>query len=197
MRIPQAMLTAVLCAGSVVAAHAQRPITTPTRGTTGAGTVPSNISFAYDAAHGKIDATGVRLATSTIKSNSVSPTIGAINITVHIIVYSHFEAGTTYHCSVNAIGGILDLDNGTVDGAIETANTFAVGSGTSYTCSFHIPYTWTLAHDPGADSGLIIAFGAAAVNTHGEVGHSTLQVDGIENLPPSGATSNFSYTVAL
>jgi hypothetical protein len=155
------------------------------------------MSFAYDAAHDKIDTTGVHLATTTVKSNSVSPTTGTINITLYIKVLSNFGAGATYHCSVNAIGGIIDLDTGTVDGAIETANTLGTGAAGGYVCHFRVPYSWTLAHDPGADSGLIIAFGAAAVNAHGEVVHSTLQVDGIENLPASGATSSFSYNVTL
>jgi hypothetical protein len=198
MRISPAMLAVVLCAGSVVTAHAQlKPISGPTRGTATTGTLPSGVSFAYDAQQGKIDTAGVHLSTSTIKSNSVSPTTGTIIVMVHISLVSRFAAGTTYQCTANAIGGILDLDTGTVDGAVETASGTAVGGGTSLTCALRLPYSWTLAHDPGADSGLIIAFGASAKDAKGVVTRSTLQVDGIENLPANGAAETFSYNVVL
>jgi hypothetical protein len=60
-----------------------------------------------------------------------------------------------------------------------------------------MPYSWTLPPDGGADTGLILAFGVSAVNVHSEVQRSTLQLDGIENLPASGASSKFSFNVAL
>jgi hypothetical protein len=64
------------------------------------------------------------------------------------------------------------------------------------------PYSWTLPPDPGADTGLILAFGVSAVsqgsqNSAGVVERSTLQLDGIENLPASGATSTFTFGVTL
>jgi len=198
MRIPHAFCAVVLCAASAFAAHAQQSTSSNlVKAPTGVSKLPGGMNFNYDAQHGLITATGVQLKTTTQKSNSVSPTTGTIQLTINIKVLSHFETGTTYHCSVYALGGILDTDTATVDGGLENANTFAVGSGGSYTCTVKIPYSWTLPHDPGADSGLILAFGAAAVNPHSEVEHSTLQLDGVENLPANGATSTFTFNVAL
>jgi hypothetical protein len=98
---------------------------------------------------------------------------------------------------VYAIGGIIDTDTGTVDGGLENANNFATASGGKYSCTLRIPYAWTLPSTAGADSGLILGFGVAAVNPQSEVQRSTLQVDGIENLPANGATSKFTFNVAL
>ena len=195
MRILRVIPALALCIAGALAAHAQQPNLARVPGSSAARPVPNALSFAYDA-HG-ITASGVQLKTSTIKNNSVSPTTGTITVTLNIKVASRFESGTTYHCSVNAIGGIIDVETGTVDGGIETVNNFATGSGNSYSCTMRIPYSWTLAHDPGADSGLILAFGVGAINTHSEVEHSTLQVDGIENLPASGAATTYTFNVVL
>jgi hypothetical protein len=183
-----------ICA--VTSVNAQQPATTP-RSAAAPAKLPPGMSFAWDASHTQITSGGVQLKASTLKSNSVSPTTGYVNIQINIKVRSRLEASTAYHCSAYVLGGIIDLDNGTVDGGLETANALASGSSGTYTCKFNIPYSWTLASDPGSDSGLIIAFGAAALNTKGEVQHSTLQVDGIENLPENGASSLFVYNVAL
>lgn len=184
-----------LCAVTPTIVNAQQPVIPPRSGVT--AKPPTGMSFVWDAQHSQIISNGVQLKTSTLKSNSVSPTTGIINIVVNIRSLSRFQAGTVYRCSAYVLGGIIDLDTATIDGGIESVNTDASGSGGTYKCTFRIPYSWTLASDSGADGGLIIAFGAAAVNPKGEVQHSTLQVDGIENLPATGATSSFAYTVAL
>lgn len=198
MRIPCLLSALTLCAASSLAVHAQQSNSNIARvpGATAVRVVPNSMNFTYDAAKG-ITANGVQLRSSTIKSNSVSPIIGSIIVTINVKVLTRFEAGTTYHCSVNAIGGIIDTDTGTVDGGIETVNNFATGSGGTYSCVLRIPFSWTFSQTPGADSGLILAFGVGAVNTHGEVQHSTLQVDGIENLPAPGSTSQYVFNVIL
>jgi hypothetical protein len=198
MRVSPMLTAMLLCAASIGAAHAQTVTPGFGRSTGESSRNSSGMSFAYDAQHGQINANGIQLNPTTIKSNSVSPTTGTITVVINIKVLSHFEGGTTYHCSVNAIGGILDIFNGTVDGGIETANGFAtVTSGGTASCTLVMPYSWTLPQDPRGSTGLILAFGAAAVNPQSEVQRSTLQVDGIENLPASGAASKFTFNVAL
>jgi hypothetical protein len=195
MRLFPSVATAVLCAASVCAAHAKTASSvakTPARPSVSS----SKMSFAYDGVHG-ITSTGVQLSPTTLKADSVSPTTGKITVTINIAIDSRFEPGTTYHCSVYAIGGEIDLDTGPVDGGIENVNGIVTGSGRNTSCTMSIPYSWTLPRDGGADTGLILAFGAAAVNTHGEAIRSTLQVDGIENLPASGSVSKFVFNVAL
>jgi len=198
MRISPTLSAAVLCAVTALTAHAQQPANPGISRTTPApvSKLPQGITFAFDSQNA-VTASGIRMKATTQKSNSVSPTEGVIYVTLNINVASRFEAGTTYHCSVYAIGGIIDTDTGTVDGGLENANTFAAPSGGKYSCTLKIPYVWTLPSAPGADSGLILAFGVSAVNTHSEVQRSTLQVDGIENLPANGATSKFTFNVAL
>jgi len=194
MRIP-CLLSAVILCGASLAAHAQQSNLVRSPG--GAiRAVPNSMSFSYDASH-NIAANGVQFKTSTLKSNSVSPTTGTIVVTINIKLITRLQSGTTYHCSVNAIGGIIDTDTGTVDGGVESASVFASGSGSAYSCTMRIPYSWTLPQNSGADSGLILAFGVNAVNPQGDVPRSTLQVDGIENLPASGATASYVFNVAL
>lgn len=169
--------------------------------TTGNTRSTGPISFNYDAQHDSITAGGLQV-TPNIKSNaSITPTTGTIVVTININLVSHFAKGTSVHCSLMAIGGILDLNNGTVDGGVETVNHGATSSGPgSATCTLTIPYSWTLPPDSSADSGLLLIFGASAQEGHGEdaaVKRSTLQLDGIENLPASGATSKFSFDVTL
>ena len=176
-------------------ASLQAPHTTGNTRSTGA------MSFNYDAQHDSISASGLQVKPS-IKSNSpVTPTTGTIMVTINMTLASHFAKGTSVHCSLMAIGGILDLNNGTIDGAVETVNGHASSSGPgSATCTLTIPYSWTLPPDSSADSGLLLIFGASALEGLGEdavVKRSTLQLDGIENLPASGATSKYTFDVTL
>lgn len=196
MRCSPTLLAAAVCALSATAVCAQT--TTPSSTLL---KIPPTMSFSYDAQHDHISANGLEVKPS-IKSNaSVTPTTGTITVAININLASHFAKGTSIHCSVMAIGGMLDLSNGTVDGALETANGIAMSNGSgSATCMLSIPYSWTLPPDPTAQSGLILVFGASAQWPHGEnsiVQRSTLQLDGIENLPASGTTSKYAFDVTL
>lgn len=197
MRISPRQLAFALCVASTCAALAQDATPSRLPSQAGASGVPDGVSFAYDAVHGQITAGGLKL-TPSVKTPTVSPVTGTIVVTVNIKIVSHFEGGTTYHCSVYAIGGAIDLRTATVDGGIENVNTFAVPpTGGSTSCTMTIPYEWTLAQGRGTDSGLILAYGVGAINPHSEVQHSTLQVDGIENLPANGTTQKFTFDVVL
>lgn len=200
---PSGLLRAsfVLVALCVVSACLALAQTTPTR--TNTASVPSSMNFVYDALHDQVNATGIQLKPSVISASGITPTTGTIVVTIGITDVSHFQRGTSYHCSLTAIGGEIDTSNGTVDGGIETANAIAAWSGPgALSCTLTIPYSWTLPPDPTADTGLILAFGVSAM-THSSGGstatveRSTLQLDGIENLPASGATSTFAYSVTL
>jgi hypothetical protein len=156
------------------------------------------MSFAFDSQREQITASGVRLTAPRANPATASPVTGTIDVTIQIKVVSGFESGTTYHCSVYAIGGVINPNTGTVNGGAENVNGFGTGSaGGEVTCSLTIPYEWTLPSSRSDESGLILAYAAAAVNPHSEVQHSTLQVDGILNLPASGTTSKFTYHVIL
>lgn len=152
------------------------------------------INFNYDAQHDQLLASGVSF-NATHSQNTVAPTTGTVMVTLNINPSTKFEKGTSFHCSLIVIGGLLDLNNGTVDGGIETAN----GVAKNGVCTLKIPYSWTLPPDSSADTGMVVAFGVSAV-TDGDkprVRRSTLQLDGIENLPANGATTTMSFDVVL
>lgn len=194
MRISPFLVAVVLCAASVGAASGQEAVAPIS------GKAPSGLSFAFDAPHGQFTASGIQLVPSKAKSNAATPTTGTVDVTVNVSLVSKFRKGTSFPCAVIAIGGILDLNNGTVDGGIETAFGIArvnSASATSATCTVSIPYAWNLASDSAAGRGLILAFAVAAVDEHGNTLRSTLQLSGIENLPASGTTSKFAFDAAL
>lgn len=195
MRRSPALLAVALCVVATTAACAQ------TGTSMRLNKIPGTINFNYDAQRGQITSSGLQVMPSVKSNASVAPTTGTITVTININLASHFAKGTSFHCSLEAIGGILDFTNGTVDGAIETVNGIAAsaGAGTA-TCTLSIPYAWTLPPDPTGASGLVLAFGVAAVtdrDTQPMVQRSTLQLDGIENLPASGATSKYAFDVTL
>ena len=198
MRCSSTLFAAALCAlsiSSVCAQNAGNPLAHwPTNN------LPGNLNFSYDAQHDSVSASGVQIKPS-IKSNAITPTTGSISVTINISAVSHFPRGTAFHCSLTLMGGILDLANGAVVGGIETANGVASYSGAgAATCTLTIPYAWTIPPDPAAQSGLILAFGVAAVSNHegnAVVQRSTLQIDGVESLPPSGTSQTFVFGATL
>ena len=97
--------------------------------------------------------------------------------------------------------GELDTTNAIVSGGIETAFGVARWNGANtLACTLTIPYEWTIIPTPAGTRGALLAFGVSAVAPAadgGAVRRSTLQVDGIEPIPPSGATSTFAFNVTL
>ncbi len=187
MRLPIS-LVAILCAVCTGSASAQSTAVTKAPG----------ISFSYDAQHDQVIANNVQLKATPMAAPTVAPTTGTLVVTINITDVSHFVKGTSYHCSVAAIGGELDTTNGVVSGGIDTAFGIAHWTGSSMlSCTVRIPYSWAILPDPAATRGALLAFGVAAVTPSGAIEHSTLQVDGVEPLPPSGATSTFTFDVTL
>jgi hypothetical protein len=193
MKLPFRSLVVSLCALLTGAALAQSPAATPVKKTPGAFT------FSYDAQHDQVIPNGVQLKPAAIGAVSLAPVTGTVAVTINITAVSHFRHGTTFHCSLTAIGGELDTTNGVVSGGIDTASGVAHVTGTNtLSCTLTIPYEWTLVTDPAATRGAILAFGVAAVAPDGGgIERSTLQADGVEPLPPSGTTSTFAFNVTL
>ena len=189
MRIPHGSLAVLLCALSAGAALAQSTATSTVTKTPG-------ITFSYDAQHDQVIPNGVQLKPAATGA-AITPTTGTVVVTINITTASHFPRGTSYHCSVVAVGGELDTTNAVVSGGIDTAFGVAHSTGANtFSCKLTIPYEWTILPDPAATRGAILAFGVAAVED-GNVVRSTLQADGVEPLPPDGTTSTFSFNVTL
>jgi hypothetical protein len=197
MRHTLKLVSAALCALSITTAHSQNALTK----SPASSQSPNGMSFHYDAQHDQVIASGLQLKPAAIGAASVTPITGTLVVTINITALSHFHHGTTYHCSLTAIGGELDTTNGVVSGGVETATGMARWNGTNtLACTLTIPYEWTLVTDPSATKGALLAFGVSAVappSDGGIIQRSTLQVDGIEPLPASGSTSTFAFNVTL
>ena len=169
------------------------------------------MSFSYDAQHDQIVPNGVQLNAHSANMN-ITPTTGKIEVTVTINPVTHFEKGTKFHCSLLVIGGEIDTTDGIVGGGIETANSVAKKD----TCTLTIPYSWIVPPAPGASSGMILAVGVSAVqggdghpghdaksdgdgdgNGSGMVVRTSLQVGGVEALPPNGSTTSIAFEIVL
>jgi hypothetical protein len=198
MRLSPVALVALVCAASLSAAHAQTPSASLPR--TPVSQAHSGMSISYDAENGQINTSGIQLSATPQAKTSAPPYTGTVIVTINIKIASDFRRGTLVHCSASAIGGELSTDNGLVAGGLETASGFArYTGGGSATCVLSMPFAWSLPRGIPADTGLVIAFGARAVNgpDRKEVLRSTFQVDGIAPLPTNGSTSNFTFDLTL
>jgi len=190
MRFPLRLLV-LLCAMLTGVAFAQSPANSTV------SKAKNPISFSYDAQHDQVIPSGVQLRPAAISDASITPTTGMVVVTINIHTMSHFRRDTSYHCALTVLGGELDTTNAIVSGGIDTAVGLAKRNGSdSLSCTLTIPYEWTILPDPGSTRGAALAFGVAAID-EGTVVRSTLQVDGVEPLPPNGTTSTFAFNVTL
>jgi hypothetical protein len=210
MRMNRFVLAAVCVLASYAYGQSANLQPSPNRNTNNHA---GGMSFSYDAQHDQIVPGGVQLKPHA--NLNITPTTGTIVVAVSINAVSHFEKGTSYHCSLLVIGGEIDQTNGVISGGIETTNRTAKKG----ICTLTIPYSWILPMDPAAGSGIILAVGVSAIapvdkghgdGDHGEGDHeegsqagggtvqrSTLQVGGVDSLPANGATTTFAFEIVL
>jgi hypothetical protein len=167
------------------------------------------MSFSYDAQHDQIVPNGMQLQPHTANA-PITPTTGKIVVTANINAETHFPPGTKFHCTLLVVGGEIDTTDGVIGGGLETTNTVAKHD----VCTMTIPYSWIIPPDPAASSGLILAVGVAAVeggdghhghdddgngngNSIGTIVRTTLQVGGVDAVPPNGATTSFTFEIVL
>ena len=161
------------------------------------------MSFNYDAQHDQIVASGVQMKPHS-NTTPITPTTGKIVVTVNIVAETHFPMGTKFHCTLLAVGGEIDTTDGVIGGGLETTSTVAKHD----VCTLTIPYSWIVPPDPAASTGLILAVGVSAVegqghddhgngNGGGTVSRTSLQVGGVEALPPNGSTTSVSLDIVL
>jgi hypothetical protein len=194
MRLRAILIVAALSAAQLgVALGQQAAATTKTQ-------APSGLSFAFDALHGQLTASGytVRAHPLTTPSGTSSVT-GTLNITVTINLVTKFGRGIRIPCAAIAIGGEADTSTPIIDGGIETASGDAIvdWKTKTATCTLSIPYEWTLVTDPSASEGLIVGFAAAGVDRFDQTERSTIQIGGPLPLPASGTTTTLAFTTTL
>jgi hypothetical protein len=192
MRIRTLVLVAALCSATLGAALAQQSAATPTP----IRKIPSTLSFTFDAPHGQLTASGFALNLAP-KDTAVPNVTGTIDVTLTIHLVTRFHKETAFPCAATIVGGQIDSTNFVVEGGIETASGWATVKDSVVTCKLAIPYEWTIAPDPAAVNGLIIAFAAAGIGHEGNVVRSTTQANGFESIPADGSTTKFSFSAAL
>ena len=67
---------------------------------------------------------------------------------------------------------------------------------TQVTCTMTIPLSWTLADDTSSAAGIIVAFGAGALE-EGNARRTTLQFTGIDPLPTPDSTVTYTFNASL
>jgi hypothetical protein len=193
MSLPRILIVALLGVASTGAAFGQQAAATIVP------QVPSGLSFAFDAPHGQLTATGFALK-ATPKTASSTRTTGTIEVSLSINLVTKFRRGTTFPCAILVLGGQLDAANQKVDGGLETASGLATvnpSNPSTATCVLTIPYAWTFQTDATASTGLVLAFAAAGLSEDGATLRSTVQVTGVDALPATGSTTTFSFDAAL
>lgn len=193
MLLPRILIFALLGVASTGAALGQQAAATILP------QAPSGLSFAFDAPHGQLTATGFALK-ATPKTASSTRTTGTIEVALTINLVSKFHRGTTFPCAILVLGGQLDAANQKVDGGLETASGLATvnsASQSTATCVLSIPYAWTFQNDATASTGLVVAFAVAGLTPEGVTQRSTVQVTGVDALPATGSTTTFTFDAAL
>jgi hypothetical protein len=194
MRLRGILTVAALSAAQLgVALGQQAAATTKTQ-------APSGLSFAFDALHGQLTASGYSVGAHTMTTPpGTSSVTGTISITVTINIVSKLGHDIRIPCAAIGIGGEFDTSVPIVDGGIETASGDATidWKTKTATCALSIPYEWTLITDPSASEGLIVGFAAAAVDRSDTTKRSTIQIGGPLPLPATGTTTTLAFTTSL
>ncbi|HTX77333.1 MAG TPA: hypothetical protein VMD29_14075 [Terracidiphilus sp.] len=131
---------------------------------------------------------------------------GTLDVTIHITVKSTFKTGTIIACGTEALVSSYSETNPLAGLSYEEWDyAEATGSGTSYTCTLKIPYSWSLL-SPGtgvansmsatyevlalAPSGSIFSTGNGLRYTAGPLATSA-------SIPAIGATTSYTINATI
>jgi hypothetical protein len=196
----------LLGAVTVSAAIGQQAVTSTVAKT------PTGLSFAFDAVHGQMSASGYTINPAPAATTTPTQLSGTIKVTLTVNLKSTFTTGTVIRCGAMAVGGTINTSTDALDGGIEGASSKATVSGTKATCTLSIPYQWNLvaitlpaavesnattAATSTTESFLLVAFAVGAVDTSGNVERVTLQLGDVSELPANGATTKLAYTTTI
>jgi hypothetical protein len=193
MRLRGILIVAALSAAQLgVALGQQAAATTKTQ-------APSGLSFAFDAPHGQLTASGFTIRPHTLTPTPTSSVTGTVSLTITINLASKVARETQIPCAAIIIGGEADLSTPIVDGGIDTASSVAMidWKTKTATCTLNIPYEWTLVTDPSASEGLFIGFAAGEVGRNDVTLRSTIQMGGPLPLPANGTTTTLAFSTTL
>jgi hypothetical protein len=140
------------------------------------------------------------MLTAVPDATTTPATAGTIQLTLTITVKSTFPSGTT-RTIVCGIG--VDVTGMTASGGMtsymEAANANATGSGTAYTCTLKIPYSWIIPTTV-IQKSLLGSYTVQVNNSTMSAGPAVLRLSegtflSTPTIPANGATS--TYTVAV
>lgn len=152
--------------------------------------------FGYQDSSGTFHAMGRAVPDAT----TTAATAGTIQVTLNITVKSTFPAGT-----VRSIGCAVDVDvmamstTAAITNYMEAAYVNATGSGTTYSCTMKIPYSWILPSS-AMQKSLVGSYTVHVNNTALSAGPAVLRLSqgdflSTSTIPANGSTS--TYTVAV
>lgn len=134
------MRTTVLAAMAAVSLGAALAASAPASAQTSEVVPMSGKVFGYqDGSTGKFHAAQMEAPDVT-----VTPTIGAISMTLAIRIASAFPAGFKIVCGTEINAQSIDITTGMEISFEESASSVATVSGTTATCTVRTPYSWAL-----------------------------------------------------
>lgn len=130
---------------------------------------------------------------------------GTLDVTIHITVKSTFKTGTTIACGAEAIATSENIATYAGIAYDEWAFADATGSGTTYTCTLKIPYSWNLI-TPSSDiqNSMSVSYTVVALGTSGTIfsvnqGYRETGSDIVQQvaIPAIGATTSYSVNATI
>lgn len=128
---------------------------------------------------------------------------GTIDVTIHITVKSTFVSGTTIACGSDVTPSSEDATNPYLGiGYDEWVFADATGSGSSYTCTLKLPYSWyLLTPGTGIQNSMSVGYDVMAIGASGSVvslinqGYRETSSTVVQSAPIPAIGATTSYTV--
>jgi len=143
------------------------------------------------------------LAREVPEAASTAPTTGTVTLTLNITVKSKFPTGTsrTIVCSSELTESTISTSFTSSSMNIENASVNATGSGTTYTCTVSIPYSWILPSSSYSTS-LTGDYTVEVVNTANTAAPALLRYHAsdfmvLSKIPANGVITSYTLNVTL
>lgn len=137
-----------------------------------------------------------------VPDTTTPATTGTVDVTLTITVKSTFPTGTTRSilCGANVIATMISATD-TVTDYTETAYANATGSGTSFTCTLKIPYSWIVS-STAVEKSVLGSYIVTVNNSTLSAGPAILRISqgdflSTSTIPATGTTSSYAVAVTI
>jgi hypothetical protein len=135
-------------------------------------------------------------------ASTTAPTTGTLKVVLNITVKSAWPTGTTriLMCSSDFSVTALTAPSGATSYS-EGSFRYATGSGTAFTCTMTIPYSWVIP-TTAVSRSLVGSYEVSVENTAAAAGPPILRLNGGDvvsatTLPANGATTTYTFNVTI